>query len=448
MSKYKNSMFNIWIYNNNDMTMLGYNSYKGLESILIIETNKIDKVMSWVKEKSINDNEDPDFLKLCERGFFVPEETDERANRKFVIYKNVFDSRLRLLIDTTTSCNFRCKYCADAFEKDEIMPIEIQSNIIEFVRKNIGRYTGVSIDWFGGEPLVGLDVIKYISNDLIEICHRARKPYSATITTNGYLLSPNNIEELLRLKILTYTVTVDGLKETHDKLRVLADGSGSYDVIINNLKYIRDKIINPFVCINIRTNITKEIFDKIEEYYLYMDEQFGNDPRFNQLFRVASDWGGTRVASIKDSLVRPSILNDVYEKIARITNGFQCKGNILNLNVGGMSCKSTKMNRYAISIDGDVSKCENTAPFNVIGKIDNKGNMLLDRSQEAIWTCGHRMINEEKCENCDNCAWSMICFMSACPAEYVRNQKKSCGINETAKRLLLLASKSFEIETL
>ena len=45
------------------------------------------------------------------------------------------------------------------------------------------------ISWFGGEPLLEMEVIDYVSQKVMEICRKAHKPYTAAVTSNGYLLS-------------------------------------------------------------------------------------------------------------------------------------------------------------------------------------------------------------------------------------------------------------------
>ena len=43
------------------------------------------------------------------------------------------------------------------------MKDEVVNGVIRYLKKNLSSYSGVSIDWFGGEPLLALDVIEKFS---------------------------------------------------------------------------------------------------------------------------------------------------------------------------------------------------------------------------------------------------------------------------------------------
>ena len=140
----------------------------------------------------------------------------------------------------------------------------------KFIRQNISRYRTVHISWFGGEPLLGINVIQYISEAVIDICKRAKKAYYSSITTNGYLLTPQNVELLLKYKVYDYVVTIDGVKSTHDYQRVLVNGEGTFDQIINNLRYMSSNVKNRNLKVIIRSNITRDIYDVLDEYYDFL----------------------------------------------------------------------------------------------------------------------------------------------------------------------------------
>ena len=82
------------------------------------------------------------------------------------------------------------------------MSVTVQDNIIEFVKKNIYRYKDMRVEWFGGEPLLCMDIIEKLSASFIEICRKAHKGYSAGITTNGYLLSFETFKTIYNNKVI------------------------------------------------------------------------------------------------------------------------------------------------------------------------------------------------------------------------------------------------------
>ena len=49
--------------------------------------------------------------------------------------------------------------------------------------------------------------------------------YKYCATTNGYLLTPNIIDQIFSVGLTNFQITVDGDEESHNKLRVLKNGN-------------------------------------------------------------------------------------------------------------------------------------------------------------------------------------------------------------------------------
>ena len=93
---------------------------------------------------------------------------------------------LNLIIAPTTGCNFACPYCFEGEKKTKVMTSEIVAKLITF----INGYTSVkklNLTWYGGEPLMAFNKIKYIVDKIKKECNAQIN--SQTIITNAYLLS-------------------------------------------------------------------------------------------------------------------------------------------------------------------------------------------------------------------------------------------------------------------
>ena len=229
---YKMSSYN-YICNNFDGDMLIYNTLKGTFcKILASDLTKY----SYLFEQECFESDNVSLVKM---GVILPNEIDEENLFNALQHKIVTENNeLHIVIVLTTKCNFRCVYCFE--EEYESCAKDLDENcskaILKFVRTRIHKYTGLSVSWFGGEPLLNMKYIRELSYKLIEICECSKKKYSASIVTNGYLLNKTVFEELLNLRVLSYQITIDGLSSTHDSLRPLKGGQKTFDVIINNLK--------------------------------------------------------------------------------------------------------------------------------------------------------------------------------------------------------------------
>lgn len=429
----KTSMFN-YSFQTDDGGLYLYNTYTGKNSICLVKGDEKKKVLDWLENPPVAAN-DATFEKLKADGFFVEDDVDEKRRREDLMMRFLSEPELDLTVHTTKQCNFRCQYCCLDFESKP-MQSDVQKGIINHVRKNIGMYNSVTISWFGGEPLLEMGVIENISKPIIEICKRAKRMYFGAVTTNGYLLTDSNVKKLLENQVYSFTVTIDGLKDLHDSQRFLRDGSGTFDRIISNLLNIKNNYKSRAIHVNIRSNITSDILNRIDEYYDFFNDLFGDDDRFTMFVKPVGDWGGERVKKIADKLISENEIALVYQKLAQKKGKLKFLANTSDLMVGGVSCPARKRFKYTIGVEGGITKCDDPDTYYAIGQIDVNGNMNIDVDKNMKWIT-HRTILSE---TCDNCFYSCNCFGTYCPKWTVSNHDKAaCALHlEELNRLIEL----------
>lgn len=140
-----------------------------------------------------------------------------------------------LCLHVAHDCNLRCKYCfADTGEfhgHRSIMSFEVGKKAIDFVINNSGNRKNIEIDYFGGEPLMNFEVVKQITEYAKEQGKIHNKNFRFTITTNGILLN-DEIKQYINENMSNVVLSLDGTKETNDRVRFRVDKSGSYDAIV------------------------------------------------------------------------------------------------------------------------------------------------------------------------------------------------------------------------
>ena len=89
-------------------------------------------------------------------------------------------------------CNLRCGYCfADTGAYGggrSLMSLEVGKKAIDFLMEASKHRTHVEIDFFGGEPLLNMDVCKQVAAYAKEKAAEKGKIVKMTMTTNGVLL--------------------------------------------------------------------------------------------------------------------------------------------------------------------------------------------------------------------------------------------------------------------
>ncbi len=431
---YKISKYNYFTKNAQGDLLL-YNTMRGSKSMYKVKTPYQDRVQEVLEGKHPLESVDAKIAeKLISGGFFVPCQDNEEEKLKSIYLDCIGDGTLQLTILPTEQCNFRCRYCYESFP-DTYMGQDVQDALIAFLEKNISKYKMLHVAWFGGEPLVALDTILSLSQRMMEVCRSYRKPYSASMTTNAYFLDVDTFRKLMKVNVLYYQITIDGLKETHDFQRPLRGGGSTFQHIIGNLESIRDEVKSKLFRITIRTNFSKALLEIIPEYKKFFGERFGKDARFQFFFRPVMDWGGERVDCFREHLFEEELMEEIYKctmeaepKLRFIYDDF--------LELGGGICEAAKRNHYTIIPDGSIYKCTcdfSNTPGAKIGKLSKEKGMQLDDSRSASWLC-----DRNNCENVD-CFFKPNCLGECCPAQRVlkRPGKVKCPMEKRSLDMVL-----------
>lgn len=145
-----------------------------------------------------------------------------------------------LWLCVTNDCNLRCKYCAAGHGlfggEPALMTKEIAKRAISMLfQKPNGRPHRETITFIGGEPLLNFEVIRFTVELSQELASPNGSNVSFAMDTNGTILTDEMIEFLSKNRV-DVVFSIDGPEEIQDKNRRFADGSGTYKVVIQNLK--------------------------------------------------------------------------------------------------------------------------------------------------------------------------------------------------------------------
>ncbi|MEG3007085.1 MAG: thioether cross-link-forming SCIFF peptide maturase, partial [Oscillospiraceae bacterium] len=140
-----------------------------------------------------------------------------------------------MCLNIAHDCNLRCEYCfagkGDYHEGRMLMSEEVGIKAIDFLLKNSGDRHNLELDFFGGEPLMNLDVVKKVVLYARSKEKEYNKLFRFTMTTNGMLLTDDVIDFLCK-EMNNIVLSIDGRKEINDRTRKRIDGTGCYDAIL------------------------------------------------------------------------------------------------------------------------------------------------------------------------------------------------------------------------
>ena len=143
-----------------------------------------------------------------------------------------------LCLHIAHDCNLRCKYCfagtGEYMGRRALMSADVGKKAIDFLLENSGNRKNLEVDFFGGEPLLNLQVIKDIVAYAQEREAASHKHFRFTLTTNATLLTEESMQWANEV-MDNIVLSIDGRPEVNDRMRPRVDGSGTYSRILPNI---------------------------------------------------------------------------------------------------------------------------------------------------------------------------------------------------------------------
>lgn len=341
----------------------------------------------------------------------------------FQHYKKVLASihELNYLFwECTLRCNLQCIHCgSDCLKNSKIkdMPLSDFLLVLDSIKMKVDPHS-TTIALTGGEPLM--------RNDLEE-CGMAisRRGYPWGMVTNGYCFTEKRFKQLLECGLKSLTISLDGLKESHNWLRGKSD---SYKRACNAIKIAvkeRSIIFDVVTCVhqkNIREleKVRKFLIDQgVLKWRIFTIFSKGR-ARDNPLLDISCNqfkWLMEFIAQTrKNGLIHTSYgcegFLGIYEAEVRDTYFF-CRAGI---NVG------------SVLVDGSISACPSLRGDFIQGSIykddffdvwENRFKVMRDRKWTKTgicahcnvykWCCGNGLhLREEKTGNLLRCHYRML----------------------------------------
>ncbi len=164
----------------------------------------------------------------------------EKQEQRYCINRNGEIKALCLHI--CHDCNLGCKYCfahegTYNTEKD-YMSFEVGKAAIDFLISHSGNRHNLEADFFGGEPLMNLDVVKQIVEYAKAECKKAGKVINFTMTTNCVLLDKDTIDWLNK-EMFNIVLSIDGRPEVHNRMRRTHNDKDTQALVLKNAKAMR-----------------------------------------------------------------------------------------------------------------------------------------------------------------------------------------------------------------
>ncbi len=390
----KPSRYNIWVDDPTSGRTLLYNSLYG--SLVACDQKETDVVRRILTEPDRCQETDSETKAvLIEQKYLVEDSADELRIIEARKRSGIQDAnRLDVIIMPTLDCNFACTYCYEV-RRPSVMTDETEKGIRLWLAAEIPKFKVVMLLWFGGEPLICYERVISISAAAARIASESGVSIIAHITTNGYLLNPDRVNGLVRAGILDFQITVDGPPETHDKMRVLRNGKGTFKRVFDNVCSLARA--DDRVKVSLRVNFNHSNLHSIPRLL----EMFPQDVR-PHLRVVYEPIFGHCSLSATDNLASGEISEAVakYYKMAEQL-GYEVILGWTGVPTGKLVyCYAEREHQVILGPDGSVFKCSVSefGPDDRVGFMSPDGSFTRDHEKWDTWINGD--LFEEKCYSC------------------------------------------------
>lgn len=342
----------------------------------------------------------------------------------FLIYKSAIhslrsnQSTLFLTIAPTTDCCFECHYCFERTKKSVYMGENIMCGIAKFV-SSFENIKQTKITWFGGEPLMAVPQMEKLYRKL----KRRLKgiPIYSSIITSGFHLNEPNIRALQRMKVSQMQITLDGMKESHNKIKFTTGCDDTFSKVLNNIDLATS--IAPEIHIVIRTNLTKTNAHEYEELQnLIYDRYKGKNVAIAPAFVMDRDESGM---ADRGNLFTA---NEYSRYILGLADSGIDSPQVRYPNRHITECAIRNPLSFSFGPDGAVCKCwEHVGnPEYVVGMINQQGKITItDKTLLNRQMYGADPLEDKQCREC---AYLPLCH-GGCPIQRVQNKFYSANNN-------------------
>lgn len=295
----------------------------------------------------------------------------------------------------------------------KIMDKNILNKLLEFSK--LQNKLKINIEWYGGEPLLAISHIKYFN----QIARESGIEIKQTMVSNGYLINKSNLEFFKDINLSGIQISLDGLRETHNKRRPHSSDSDSYSKIIYNLELLHNFCMTnnyrPFV--SIRVNVDSTNADDYPVLKKYFEDKYGDF--FHVYYGIVKNYNGclSQVEDAFNTETEKLFMDKLYAKYNMHDENFfpkKCSNNY---------CQAQLIDNYIVDSDGFMYKC-----YNDIGIKERAVYSLTDFNFRNVQLESDYIVNQQVVFNkeCKNCFLMYSC-QGGCPNQAMRN-KRICPV--------------------
>lgn len=322
-------------------------------------------------------------------------------------------------------CNMGCAYCyadqGDFGGPMKNMPLETALKSIDLLLKDCPENGKVQLTFLGGEPLINRKALREATEYASKKASEKNVRVGFSITTNGTLLTEDDAF-FFEQHGFAVTVSLDGLKEAHDRQRPMKGGAGSYERIMENIKPLLT--IQQKMQVSARVTVTPENLDLPETLDAFIKMGF-HSVGFSPLLRSSSGTGEMGREDMEEMLsgmiacglnFEQNVLQGKRYPFLNMVNALKeiSKGTHRPYPCGAGA------GYMGVSADGDLAACHRfvNEPAGKMGNLTDG----IDAELQNNWLAARHVHQQTPCNQC----WARYLCGGGCHHEVLEKGRNAC----------------------
>lgn len=388
------------------------------------------------REKSTKEYRDIEMLLnkgLLKENFVEQIEHPETVFVEDLLQRSINDMSLQV----TRSCNFNCRYCLytneHGFERnheDRNMTWDVAKSGIDFLYEHSCDSELIRISFYGGEPLLNFNLISKVVCYANSIFFSKKVEYSITI--NGSLLSDEIIDFFIKNNFMV-AISFDGPEKIQNLHRKFGhSGTGTFDVVFNNIKTIRSKNREYFES---NVSFIAVLFDDEDEQEVLRFFRQSDISTKKVLLQKAGLGGIDYILSYNNSELQKNNIGQVSGSLMQMFQAIYANKSKIPLkwHHGGPCVPAVK--RLFVDVDGVLYPCEKIVEHKCLA-IGSLANGFETEKIKQMLNIGK--ISEKECKRCWAFRFCDICVANCndISQERISSDQKKLACDNVRKKTL------------
>lgn len=316
----------------------------------------------------------------------------------------------------TEDCNLACKYCYIVGKNHKNkMTFDVAKKAVDYILSHPEDFPEKAVIWdfIGGEPFLEIDLIDkicdYIKIQMYQLDHLWFNNYRFNFSSNGLLYHTPKVQRFIKKNHskLNIGISVDGNKTKHDLQRVFPDGSGSYDLVKNNISLWQKQFPNSHT----KATFSHDDLPHLKDSIISLWDLGINDVSANVIFEDVWEEGDDQIfenqlKELADYILEHDLWKDHNVRFFEENLGKPLDEEKLNQNFCGVG----KM--LAIDYKGDFFPCVRFVDYSLSNRpgysIGNIHTGIDKNRLRPFMLLNLQNQSKEECINCEvatGCAW-------------------------------------------